>query len=192
MRDLRNQKGKIMILGTANFNNTYRGKNLDQETCFDILKTFEELGGVYVETAFDYGNSLEVIWNYKRLTKSPLKIINKIRNKESSIRYPYEYMLVRGSKMKIQGENIGQSIYYPYEINPNAKMISIPASEIFIPYLPVMNLHAKVIVRSIYNLFDVDMEKLRYFKKIGLIYDFVIGVDNKEQLIENMRLYHAH
>lgn len=175
-----------MILGTANFGNTYRGVNHDKDTCYKLLKYFEDNGGELLDCAYDYNNK-NIIYQY--LTESKLKIIMKISNEHDDIE---DYSDVYCYMMRVYNKQIndiiknrkivsGLAVYYPHEMRQNVGVFSIPNSDIFLPYLDVMKLHAKVYSRSIYTLAYSEI-----YKKCD---DVIVGVDNLEQLKRNMERF---
>lgn len=176
-----------MILGSANFGNEYRGSNLSKEQCFELLKIFEDNGGKLVDTADDYGDSINIIREYIEKNNSKLKMILKVKTGLSTIKdYDKsitEAVLVRGSGISFYYHIAGQAIYYPHEINPAAKIISIPDSDLFNPYLPVMKLHAKVYARSHF--------KIENNADPTYIDDYIIGVENAKELLEDMRRFNV-
>lgn len=179
-----------MILGTANFGNEYRGKKIEKEECFKLLEYFENNGGKLIDTAGDYGDSIKIIKEYI-INFSKLKILYKpifidnVFDKIIDVKY-LEAIIWRGKILDIGYSKNGQSIYYPHELDPKSKITIIPASDIFRPYIPVMRLHSeKIYIRSI-NTLGINAN-------IGThgIDDIIIGVDNMDQLKENMDTYHV-
>jgi len=172
-----------MILGTANFGNEYRGTIIPEDDCYDILKCFEDMGGSIVDTAVDYGESYRIVCDYVNKNNSKLKVMVKIKY-WNSLRYldKYDIILCRSAetlkelKETTKIKDIGLSIYYPHELHPDAKYVSIPAGDCWRPYMEVMSLHAKIFQRSVYQLGSEfpGIEK-------------IIGVDNIKQLRENMK-----
>jgi len=184
-------KANKIVLGSANFGNTYRGIILSEKDCFDILEEFEKRGGELVDTAMDYGNSLEIIQKYIITKNSKLKILLKIDKYyfESIIDYNNIHAIISRDNNIQQTKYLnGQSMYYPHELNPNAKIVIIPDSILFLDYAPIIKLHAKLYVRSIFNMSGI---RLSHSQHVDLIDGYVIGVENKKQLIENMETYNV-
>lgn len=171
-----------MVLGTANFCNEYRGTYINREECYDLLKYFEDHGGEMVDTAIDYGDSYNCVLDYISKNNSKLKVMVKIKY-WNSLRYLDKYDIIlcripetlKEMKETTKIKHIGLSIYYPHELHPDAKYISIPAGECWKPYIEVMQLHAKVFQRSTIQL----NQSFPGVEKI-------IGVDNMSHLKEAM------
>lgn len=155
-----------MILGTANFMNEYRGVKIDKKTCLNILKEFEALGGKIVNTADDYGDSESLVIEY--VNNSGLEILYK----------EHEHSMLTLKDL------IGSSIYYPHQLSQYDEIIEIPNCSIWDDYLPIIHLHAKIFVRSNYTI-----DKKHHIKNLEYIDDYIVGVENIEQLRENMRIY---
>lgn len=156
-----------MILGMANFVNRYRGVKLSKNESFSILSEFEALGGIMVQCADNYGYG--IFWEYVEEKQSKLSMLYKINET---------------SELFIGGKRVGHSIYYPNQLNQFDSYIEIPNCFVWDKYLPIMSLHAKVYVRSNYTI-----DKKYHIKNTEFITDYIIGVDNIEQLKENMRMY---
>ena len=180
-----------MVLGTANFGNSYKGVILHEEQCFELLEYFENNGGKIIDTATDYGNSEEIIKSYFEDHARNLKIITKVNKtyKESMFKDSELYGVLYRNKInkEITSTIKGQSIYYSHELDQRAKIIQIPAAYYFADYLQVMSLQADVYVRSYYTMDNPvwvhQKEYRRYIK------DFVVGCDNLEQLKINMEKF---
>lgn len=179
-----------MILGTANFGNEYRGKKIEKEECFKLLEYFEKNGGKLIDTAGDYGYSKNIIEEYLINNNSKLKILYKLLfidnvfNKILTEKY-LEAIIWRGKILDIGYGKNGQSIYYPHELDPKSKITIIPDSNLFDLYLPIMKLHSKVYARSIFKIPMCSHADKKY------IDDYIIGVDNMEQLKQNMDRYNV-
>ena len=175
------------ILGTANFGNNYRNVCIPEKECFEILGEYEKRGGTLVDTALDYGNSVEIINNYIIKNNSKLKMMIKT-NEYFEALYKYNNIhavLSRSNKLFYTKYIHGQSIYYPHEINPGAQIVIIPDSILFFDYVPVIKLHSELYVRSHYKIKGLKLSDSAYAEMID---GYIIGVENKKQLIENMEL----
>lgn len=187
------------ILGSANFGNEYLGKNLSEKECFNILEEFEKLGGEFVDTANDYGNSAEIINKYIEEKNSKLKMIYK-HNGElndwltglSLDKINRNNLFSFMSRSKIVYTDIdnkvlsGQSIYYPHELSPNSKVIEIPNCNLWDEYLPIMHLHAKIFVRSNYRI-----HPYYRIKRTELIDGYIVGIENIEEVKKNMEKFNG-
>jgi len=188
------------ILGIANFGNEYLGKKLDWIKCFEILDEFEKLGGELVDTANDYGNSVEIINKFIQDKNSKLKIIYKhdgtlneyktgLKCENLNTNNLFAFMMRTKRICTGEDKNIlfGQSIYYPEELNPDSKVIEIPNCSIWDAYLPIMHLHAKIFVRSNYRI-NPEFQ----IKRKELIDGYIIGVENVEEVRKNMEKFNGH
>jgi len=199
----------VFILGTTNFGQKYNGSELSKKECFKILEEYKKLGGVYLDTAFNYGNAQEIIgefgadlfkintksWHDGELEKS-LEIlkVNKIyscmtRDSTHWIGYVLKQRVKKGII-----EKWGSSIYYPHELRGDANITFIPFTKYFLDYMPVMMLHGDVWIRSYFNLdSNLTSEDFKKYerKDLGHEVHFVGGVDNVFQLRENMEFFNA-
>lgn len=158
-----------MILGTANFGNKYKGVHIPKDECFKLYQEFENLGGSMVQCADNYGESYNIFWDYVEEKKSKLMMLYKINET---------------SELFLDGKKIGHSIYYPSQLNQFDKIIEIPNCKVWDEYLPIIHLHAKIFVRS---NFTINPEY--QIRNTEFIDDYIIGVDNIEQLVKNMARY---
>lgn len=158
-----------MILGTANFGNKYRNVLISKNECFKLYQEFENLGGSMVQCADNYSESYDIFWEYVEKKKSKLMMLYKINDT---------------SELFLDGKKVGHSLYYPSQLNQFDKIIEIPNCKVWDEYLPIMHLHSKIYVRSNYTIND------KYqIRNTEFIDDYIVGVENIEQLKENMKRF---
>lgn len=194
-----------MILGTRNFNQEYNGTKIEKEDCFKILEFFDKNGGEIIDTAFNYQGVHTIIkeygWKKKIITKISkqdefFKCFDELNVKKLYAVLGRENNLDIREFLKDQKEakyidNWGMSLYLPQELDKSFfNIIQIPFDPIWFPYVPIISLYSKVYFRSFYNLFlkyyeTKDFKNLKSANNV----DFVIGIDNLEQLKFNMEVF---
>ena len=207
-----------MILGTCNFGFDYNGPQVPKKEVFKIIEEFQKSGGGIIDTASNYRESQTIINEYVKVNgQENLRIQSKVYDydydfniiaeelkdcKIYSILYrnPFNQKTIEYLKaLKNAGliEKYGLSIYYPHELRQEANIIQIPANALFNDYLKTMILYSDVQIRSIYKLNIIEDDYNSDFlkdvlKKINFLpkkIDYVIGVDNVNQLKEDMELF---
>lgn len=164
-----------MILGCCKFGFDYNGKQVPKKEVFEIFEYFEQNGGIYLDTAYNYREASKIIGEYftKINTESKLKVITKIWQQEE---FWKELEILKREKIyccmarenskdrdiieflkdqKEQGviEKTGMTIYYPEERRSDMNILFIPNNfEAFKDNLKVMMLHSDIHVRSLFNL----------------------------------------
>jgi len=202
-----------MVLGTCNFNYLYNGSKIEYKDCFKLLEYFEQNGGKIIDTAVNY-HSHDIIREYGWKGK----IITKVW-KESEINQCFEELKVdkiycimaRNSKdndllyalkeKQKQGliEKVGISIYYQNELRQDVNAFHVPPAKWVRSDIETMVLHGDVFIRSFFNYFnpkDIKQSEIYYkdFKRferkdLNHVIEAVVGVDNLEQLKQNLEIF---
>ena len=205
-----------MIFGSCNFNRNYNGSFLEKKEVFKCLEYFENNGGEIIDAALNYGDAQKIIAEYGWSKK----VITKIWKQEDLIKCFEELktdhiycVMVRDARntdllnyvkeyqKKGLIEKVGISIYYPYcELRQDVNALHVPCNYDVLSMIDTMLLHADVYIRSFYNLWIKtlngnirDIQNIKEHSRTDLLHmvDFVIGVDNLEQLKEDMELFHG-
>lgn len=202
-----------MILGTCNWENKYNNTFVSKEDAFKLLEYFESNGGEIIDTASNY-KSESIIAEYVRAHGSKLKIITKIWKQEDLFKSLDELKTdkihcvlarensdnLRNFLIKKQEEELiekwGLSIYLPEELNKSyCNVLQIPLDPIWLNKIQIISLYSKVYFRSFYNLYLKYYDNLENAKNMIATFrqnnniDFVVGVDNIQQLQENLELF---
>jgi hypothetical protein len=203
-----------MILGTANFGRNYNNSFIEKNKCFKLLEAYENMGGKLIDTAPNYSDAQDIVIEYIK-AGSNLSIITKVWDLHdiTDELYKSDYLhavLCRGNNKNLIEDlryeyesgylkKMGQSIYYPQELDQRCNIISIPMWYCFDQYLPVMQLHSKVYARSFYNLYMKNVQTYYEINDMGDLRDrvdydiskyddIILGVDNINQLREGMAI----
>ena len=207
-----------MVLGSCNFNFNYNNSKIERNDCFKLIDYFYSNGGRIIDSAANY-HSHEIIKEWLTQNKgNELKIITKVW-KSSEIVQCFEELevdklyciMARNSKdndllyalkdKQKQGliEKVGISIYYQEELIQNVNAFHVPPTRWVFNNIETMELHSDIYIRSFWNY-----NKFYMKDEVGLLYktfkqfdrpdlnhqiEAVVGVDNLEQLKEDMEIF---
>jgi len=198
----------MFILGTANFGQKYNGSELNKKECFKVLEEYKKLGGVYIDTAFNYGKAQDIIGEFgadQFKINTKVWSINEFNISLETLKIDKLYSCMARDintiddlkyiRMNKQIEKWGVTIYYPHELRGDANITFIPFIDYFLKYLPVMLLHGDVWIRSFWNIgyrsyaWNDFLDKNR--NDIGHNIYMVCGVSDIYQLRNNMEFFNA-
>ena len=201
-----------MIFGTVNWNNTYNNTFVSKKDALKHLDYFYDNGGRYIDTAYNYKSTPIIHEWLEQNPNNELKVNTKIWkidefwkcfNELANVTKIYCVMARENNKDIVEFlrdkqkegiiEKFGISCYLPEELGRSYwQVIQIPCELVWFDKLEIISLYANVWLRSYYNLYKKqygeDLELIEELKKNKKI-DFVIGIDNKKQLIENMKKF---